>query len=83
MNKRRKELGLKTDDVKKKTVEKGCATVLVAALDPGIAEHSGGYLNDGVIATEIIRTLEFGADEAAEKLWTMTEKLVGRELSWS
>ncbi|TVY55485.1 Short-chain dehydrogenase TIC 32-like protein [Lachnellula cervina] len=81
--KRRKEAGTNTEGVKKKTVEQGCSTMLVAALDPGLAYHSGSYLSDGVIATETIRALDSSADEVAEKLWKISEKLVGREFTWS
>jgi NAD(P)-dependent dehydrogenase (short-subunit alcohol dehydrogenase family) len=81
--KRREEAGTKTEGVKKKTVEQGCATMLVAALDPCLAHYSGSYLNDGVVATDTICTLDAGADETAEKLWKITEKVVGRESTWS
>ncbi|TVY24607.1 Short-chain dehydrogenase TIC 32-like protein [Lachnellula hyalina] len=81
--KRREEAGTKTEGVKKQTVEQGCSTMLVAALDPELADHSGSYLSDGVISTEAIHALDSGADEAAEKLWKITEKLVGREFTWS
>jgi len=81
--KRREDAGTKTEGVKKKTVEQGCATMLVAALDPNLAHYSGSYLNEMIVATETIRTLDSGADEAAEKLWKITEKLVGREFTWS
>ena len=81
--KRREEAGTKTEGVKRKTVEQGCATMLLAALDPGLAHCSGSYLNDGVVATKTIHALDSGAEEAAEKLWGITEKLVGRQFTWS
>ncbi|TVY32045.1 Short-chain dehydrogenase-like protein [Lachnellula subtilissima] len=81
--KKREEAGTKTEGVKKNTVEQGCSTMLVAALDPELADHSGSYLSDGVISTKTIHALDSGVDEAAEKLWKITEKLVGKEFTWS
>jgi NAD(P)-dependent dehydrogenase (short-subunit alcohol dehydrogenase family) len=66
----------------KKTLEQGCATTLVAALDPSIVEQSGAYLEDGNISQTVLpgHVLD---DEEAEKLWKLSEKLVCEEFGCS
>ncbi|KAM0798858.1 hypothetical protein BDR22DRAFT_358469 [Usnea florida] len=61
-----------------KTIEQGCSTTLVAALDPSIL--SGSYLEDCVVAEPAYYTRD---QEKAELLWATTEKLVGQKFQWS
>ena len=80
-----------------KTLMEGSSTPLVAALDPSIirislshlasqsvfradekTEQSGGFLQDCKITT----TRDFASSlENAEKLWKLSEELVGEEFS--
>jgi NAD(P)-dependent dehydrogenase (short-subunit alcohol dehydrogenase family) len=80
--KRRAEAGTKLEGIRKKTVEEGCATILVAALDPRIAHQNGAYLNDGAIATKNIPVVGDSIGESSEKLWKVTEQLLERAFSW-
>ena len=65
----------------RKTVQQGCSTTLVAALDPGIAGQSGAFLEDGAIAK--IQPSGAGMDmESAEKLWGLSEELVEQKSDW-
>ena len=57
-----------------KTLQQGCATVLWAALDPGLEGESGAYLeNCAVVETECHR----GMYGAAERVWEVSERAVG------
>ncbi|EJD37537.1 NAD(P)-binding protein [Auricularia subglabra TFB-10046 SS5] len=61
--------------IKEKTVEQGASTTLVAALDPALETHNGAYMVDCQVA-------EFDCEAArredlSEKLWTLSEKLIG------
>jgi NAD(P)-dependent dehydrogenase (short-subunit alcohol dehydrogenase family) len=60
-----------------KSMSAGVSTHIVAAFDPNIASHSGAYLSDCQVANE--QAMPFALDEAqAEKLWALSEKLVGQ-----
>ncbi|KIW70761.1 hypothetical protein PV04_03002 [Phialophora macrospora] len=62
-----------------KTVEQGVATTLVAAFDPSIAEHSGGYLRDCHIVDDAA-VADYAKDEAmVDRLWTLSEELGGEK----
>lgn len=73
-----------------KTFEGGSSTALVAALDPKLAvgvnqpngdsENWGAYLDDCQISGKA-STYAVSSEEA-EKLWKLSEKLVGQEFSW-
>lgn len=58
-----------------KTLQEGCATTLVAALDPTILGQSGVFLQDGVVS-EVVQDHAKGR-ENENKLWALSEKLVG------
>ncbi|KAH9204291.1 hypothetical protein DL95DRAFT_529323 [Leptodontidium sp. 2 PMI_412] len=62
-----------------KTLQEGCSTALVAALDPSIEGQSGGFLEDCVVRP--IEQKYATAQENIEKLWTLSEKLVGQKFS--
>jgi NAD(P)-dependent dehydrogenase (short-subunit alcohol dehydrogenase family) len=63
---------------KRKTIQQGCATALVAALDPSIAGLSGNYLEDGNVMEN-----SYAIDnENAERLWILSEELVGQKFEW-
>lgn len=56
-----------------KTPEQGCATTLVAALDPALS--NAAYLYD----CQVVTPSEAEADKGnAERLWELSERLVGQ-----
>lgn len=56
------------------TTQQGCATGLVAALDPRMDAHAGKYLDDCAVG----KPYAYAADpEVAEELWRISERLVG------
>lgn len=62
-----------------KTYTQIAATTLIAALDPEIPAKSPGYLFNSQAQTPE----EHARDpEAVEKLWKLSEKLVGQEFDW-
>jgi NAD(P)-dependent dehydrogenase (short-subunit alcohol dehydrogenase family) len=74
-----------------KTVEQGAATSCYAATAPEIAGHGGVYLEDCQIAQRLtdpqspkgygVRPCAYDA-AAAERLWDVSEKMVGRSFSF-
>ncbi|KAF2727426.1 NAD(P)-binding protein [Polyplosphaeria fusca] len=63
-----------------KSHTQGTATTIAAALDPNIADRSGAYLADcKVDHGEVWEKWAQGQDNA-EKLWALSEKLVGEPL---
>jgi hypothetical protein len=70
--------GVVLDIGERKTLQQGCATTLVAVLDPSIVEHSGSYLVDCRLAMEKAAP-ETKSEENAERLWAESEKLVGQK----
>ncbi|KAI8625023.1 hypothetical protein F5Y19DRAFT_480077 [Xylariaceae sp. FL1651] len=64
-----------------KTLQQGCSTTLVAALDPSIIESSGCYLANAQIA--LPQPLGSCTDrEVADTLWSISEGLVHQEFEW-
>jgi hypothetical protein len=67
---------------KMKNQSQGSATTLVAALDPGILDRSGAYLADCRI-DHGSPTMEYALDKGnAEKLWKLSEELVGQKFEY-
>lgn len=61
-----------------KTVQQGCSTTLVAALDPGLASQEGYYLEDCTLTTDPALAKSWATNhDLAEKCWKKTEELVG------
>jgi len=59
-----------------KSLDEGAATMLVAAFDPKLSDSDGVYLSD----CQIAEPAPHAADrDAAERLWKLSEKLVGEE----
>lgn len=66
-----------------KSLEAGCATTLRAALDPGLADQEGVYLEDTALTTDPRLIKEWATDpEFAERSWAVTEELVGEKFSF-
>ncbi|KAM7196880.1 short-chain dehydrogenase [Naviculisporaceae sp. PSN 640] len=62
-----------------KTHDEGSSCTLVAALDPGLDENKGHYLVD----CQIFDPVAHGKDPvAAERLWQLSEELVGEKFSF-
>lgn len=64
-----------------KTLQQGCSTTLVAALDPDIEKSNGGYLRNGDIWEHEVIGYAKG-EENWEPLWRLSEKLVGEKFGW-
>ena len=65
-------------DLPPKNRQEGCATTLVAALDPRMRVHAGAFLTDSQL-----KALEPRCEsvEDAEKLWKISEELVGEDFA--
>jgi len=63
-----------------KTLQEGCSTSLVAVLDPSIERLSGGFLQDCVIRP-VLQDYAKGK-ENYDKLWALSEKLVGQKFDF-
>ncbi|KAG6988958.1 hypothetical protein G7Y79_00067g095730 [Physcia stellaris] len=64
-----------------KSLAAGSATSLLAALDPELSSHNGAFLVDAAIWKEPLREHAVGSDKA-EKLWALSEKLVGEKFDY-
>ncbi|PVH84908.1 NAD(P)-binding protein [Cadophora sp. DSE1049] len=62
-----------------KTLQQGCSTPLVEALDPSIEGHSGGFLQD--CAPKSIEKEHAKGQDNVNKLWALSEKLVGQKFA--
>ncbi|KAJ6505721.1 hypothetical protein C8R47DRAFT_1243599 [Mycena vitilis] len=64
-----------------KTIAQGAATTVVAAFDPRLNDKPGAYLDDCADATAAIAP--HTSDPAnAEKLWTVTEQMIGEKFTF-
>lgn len=61
-----------------KTLAQSSSTSLYSALAPELQNHSGSFLTDNAIWTGPLRAHVVGA-EKQEKLWKLSEKLVGQD----
>ncbi|KAL8708604.1 MAG: hypothetical protein Q9220_006540 [cf. Caloplaca sp. 1 TL-2023] len=61
-----------------KSLEAGCSTALVAALDPSLKSQSGAFLRDCNIVKEPLKS---HADDAkcAKDLWSLSEQIIGEK----
>ncbi|KAK9321827.1 hypothetical protein V1517DRAFT_159247 [Lipomyces orientalis] len=66
-------------DQKPKSLPEGCASALVAALDDSLQGASGAFLSDCV--TQNTRAYAHDVDNV-EKLWQLSEELVGQKFSY-
>ncbi|SPQ21518.1 62301270-55c5-4407-afb5-566ff77864e0 [Thermothielavioides terrestris] len=67
-----------------KTPDQGIATHVFAAFHPSLEEHNGAYLQDARVADPWTDTvMPWGTSPIeAEKLWRLSEKLVGQEFKY-
>ncbi|KAF7338948.1 Short-chain dehydrogenase/reductase family protein [Mycena venus] len=64
-----------------KTIPQGAATTVAAAFDPRLNDKPGAYLNNCVVANE--KVAAHSSDPViAEKLWTVSEKLIGEAFTF-
>jgi hypothetical protein len=63
-----------------KSLQEGCSATLIAALDPAIEGQSGAYLRDGQVSDAPGEELK--SVETQEKLWALSEGLVGENFDW-
>ncbi|KAF7334984.1 Short-chain dehydrogenase/reductase family protein [Mycena venus] len=83
-----KEMGLLLPDgkpnptaVQWKTIPQGAATTVAAAFDPQLNDKPGAYLEDSVVAND--KVASHSSDPVtAEKLWTVTEQLIGEKFTF-
>ncbi|CVL00534.1 probable oxidoreductase, short-chain dehydrogenase/reductase family [Fusarium mangiferae] len=71
-------------DMKFKTPDQGAATHVFAAFDKSIAEHNGAFLSDCHVADPNLEEVyPWATNKAdAERLWKLSEKLVGQEFKY-
>ncbi|KAL7900558.1 hypothetical protein HDV64DRAFT_267603 [Trichoderma sp. TUCIM 5745] len=72
------------DDIPWKTPERGVATHIYAAFEPSLKGYNGEYLQDSRISDPFKDTVRPWATSRveAERLWQLSEKLVGQEFSY-
>jgi len=78
------EEGWRAGGLKLKDLAQGVATHVYGAFEPGLREHNGSYLQDSRIADPYVDTVKPWARDrvGAEKLWKLSEKLVGQEFAY-
>ncbi|KAJ7153881.1 hypothetical protein C8R43DRAFT_442964 [Mycena crocata] len=64
-----------------KTIPQGAATTVAAAFDPRISHQPGSYLHDSTIANESVAAHSSDSGNA-QKLWALTEKIIGEKFSF-
>ncbi|KAF2710679.1 NAD(P)-binding protein [Pleomassaria siparia CBS 279.74] len=67
-----------------RSLQQGAATHVYAAFDPKLSDHNGAYLLDSRIADPWKDTVKAWATSSvdAERLWKLSEKLVGQTFSY-
>ncbi|KAF8194327.1 hypothetical protein K438DRAFT_816661 [Mycena galopus ATCC 62051] len=64
-----------------KTVPQGAATTVAAAFDPRLNNNPGAYLDDCIASNESVAP--HSSDHGnSEKLWTVTERIIGEKFSF-
>lgn len=66
-------------DITPKSLAAGSATILYAALDPSLEKHSGAFLSDCAIYTATPLAPHAVGEDKEDKLWALSEKLIGEE----
>ncbi|KAJ7473212.1 hypothetical protein FB451DRAFT_1133760 [Mycena latifolia] len=70
-----------TEKIQWKTIPQGAATTVAAAFDTRLNDKPGAYLDDSTLATESLAP--HSSDPAnAEKLWTVTEEIIGEKFTF-
>ena len=63
-----------------KNISEGTATHIVAAFDPSIKSQGGSYLTDCKITNDIAKPYALD-NEAAKKLWALSEQMVNYKVT--
>jgi NAD(P)-dependent dehydrogenase (short-subunit alcohol dehydrogenase family) len=63
-----------------KSLEQGCATSIVVAISTEIEGNKGGFLNDCVVEEGVVEYAR--GEENAERLWGLSEELVGEKFEF-
>ncbi|KAK3342166.1 hypothetical protein B0T25DRAFT_465405, partial [Lasiosphaeria hispida] len=71
-------------ELRVKTQDEGVATHVYGAFHPELKSHNGAYLQDAHVANPWTETVKpWGTSPVeAERLWKLSEKLVGQEFSY-
>ncbi|KAK9249985.1 short-chain dehydrogenase/reductase SDR [Lipomyces tetrasporus] len=71
-------------DFKRKSPQQGAATYVYAVFEPSLRDHNGAYLQDCHVADPWTETVKpWATDEVeAERLWKLSERLVGQEFNY-
>ncbi|KAK1830996.1 hypothetical protein QBC39DRAFT_409048 [Podospora conica] len=71
-------------ELKLMSPDEGAATAMFAAFSPELEDHNGAYLQDCQVADPWVHTVKAWATSPveAEKLWKLSEKLVGQEFKY-
>lgn len=76
-------LGSEFATFRMKNLQQGCSTQLRAALDPSLPDQEGVMLYSCALTTNPEKIFPRAVDPAdAERLWTLSEKLVGQEFKY-
>ncbi|KAI6383233.1 hypothetical protein MCOR25_000154 [Pyricularia grisea] len=67
-----------------KTLDQGVATHMFAAFEPGLEDHNGAFLIDCHVADPFVEFVTPWAtsEVEAEKLWRLSEELIGEKFNW-
>ena len=64
-----------------KSLNECAATHVVAAFDTRLDDYNGAYLDNGNLAPQEVQPTAKNPEDA-EKLWKLSEKLVGEEIAY-
>ncbi|KAK6983794.1 short-chain dehydrogenase/reductase family protein [Favolaschia claudopus] len=70
------------DKFKWKSLSQGAATVIAAAFDPSLNDAPGSYLTEDSVADNTKRAAHSADPAQREKLWSMTEEIVGEKFTF-
>ena len=68
-------------DITPKSLAAGSATILYAALDPSLEKHSRAFLSDCAIYTATPIAPQAIGEDKEDKLWALSERLIGEEFT--
>ena len=68
-------------NISPKSLAAGSATTIYAALDPSLVEHSGAFLSDCAIYTETPMAPHAVGEDKEDKLWALSERLIGEKFA--
>jgi NAD(P)-dependent dehydrogenase (short-subunit alcohol dehydrogenase family) len=67
----------------RKTLQQGCSTQLLAALDPELEKQDGVFMNDCQVTSDEIWVKPWALDPVgAERLWHLSEDLIGEKFEY-